>query len=529
MSGKIANQRAACIQNALKERLGEQLPSTNELARRTGIDKGNISKIRNGKTTQPGPETVKRLAQGLGIEPGELNHILVDCANGACPKPTIDPNPTSRNHHDWGEAPDVSIFYGRTQELETLQQWIVNDNCRLVALLGIGGIGKTSLGVKLAQQIQHHFEYVIWRSLRYPPPVQTFLTHLIQFLCSPSPHDFPEDFPSQVSRLFQFLQTHRCLLLLDNTEAIFQSGQLAGRYHQDYQGYGEILRRLGNSYHQSSVVIISPEKPEDINCLAGKNLPIRTLTLQGLSLAEAQYIFRTKDLSDSYQWSKLVDHYQGNPLNLKIAATTIQDLFQGRVSDFLSRQTFVFGQIQTLLEEQFHRLSPLEQEALYWLAIEQKFLSLSQLQDYFWQPIPTQHLFEVMESLARRSLIEKVIKAGEPLFTLPLVVKEYVANRFIHQVCIEIRGLISTRNLEKIHFVKNYALTPSSLSEFTPPEVQNSPLIETIKTQIKPPAIPRQKMAEQLDKLVWHLAEQSPLDIGYSFHNLRSLTATFLD
>ena len=276
-------------------------------------------------------------------------------------------------------------------------------------------------------------------------------------------------------------------------------------------------------------MIISPEKPEDINCLAGKNLPIRTLTLQGLSLAEAQYIFQTKDLSDSHQWSKLLDHYQGNPLNLKIAATTIQELFQGRVSEFLSRQTFVFGQIQTLLEKQFHRLSPLEQEALYWLAIEQKFLSLSQLQDYFWQPIPTPQLFEVMDSLGRRSLIEKVIKGGEPLFTLPLVVKEYVANRFIDQVCIEIRSLIITRNLEKIHFVKNYALTPSSLSEFNPPELQNFPLIETIKTQIMSPAMPAPKMAEQLDKLVWHLAEKSPLDIGYSFHNLRYLTATFLD
>jgi len=46
-------------------------------------------------------------------------------------------------------------------ELVTLEQWIVQSRCRLVALLGMGGIGKTSLSVKLAEQIQGEFEYLI--------------------------------------------------------------------------------------------------------------------------------------------------------------------------------------------------------------------------------------------------------------------------------------------------------------------------------------------------------------------------------
>src|SRR5205085_11435091 len=31
---------------------------------------------------------------------------------------------------DWGEAPESSVFYGRTEELTTLEQWIVKDKCR---------------------------------------------------------------------------------------------------------------------------------------------------------------------------------------------------------------------------------------------------------------------------------------------------------------------------------------------------------------------------------------------------------------
>ena len=46
----------------------------------------------------------------------------------------------------------------------------------------MGGIGKTALAVKIAQQLQEQFEYVIWRSLRNAPPLETLLGELIPFL-----------------------------------------------------------------------------------------------------------------------------------------------------------------------------------------------------------------------------------------------------------------------------------------------------------------------------------------------------------
>ncbi len=69
---------------------------------------------------------------------------------------------TIQNRADWGEAIDVSIFYDRTDELTKLQQWVEQDKYRLVALVGINGVGKTAL---LAQLAQEGFEFVIWRSL----------------------------------------------------------------------------------------------------------------------------------------------------------------------------------------------------------------------------------------------------------------------------------------------------------------------------------------------------------------------------
>jgi hypothetical protein len=104
----------------------------------------------------------------------------------------ITPTP-STPQQDWGEAIDISTFYDRTSELATLEQWILHDGCRLITVLGIGGIGKTTLTVKLAREIVDcqetlntpslgKFDYIIWRSLRNAPPLATLLADLILFL-----------------------------------------------------------------------------------------------------------------------------------------------------------------------------------------------------------------------------------------------------------------------------------------------------------------------------------------------------------
>jgi hypothetical protein len=46
---------------------------------------------------------------------------------------------------DWGEAPEVPIFHGRQQELATLETWVLDEGCQLIAIIGFAGIGKTRL------------------------------------------------------------------------------------------------------------------------------------------------------------------------------------------------------------------------------------------------------------------------------------------------------------------------------------------------------------------------------------------------
>ena len=59
---------------------------------------------------------------------------------------------------------------------------MLQERCRLITLMGMGGIGKTSLSIKLARQVAKKFDCVIWKSLRDAPPIDETIAYLITFI-----------------------------------------------------------------------------------------------------------------------------------------------------------------------------------------------------------------------------------------------------------------------------------------------------------------------------------------------------------
>nr|WP_201280350.1 hypothetical protein [Hassalia byssoidea] len=124
-------------------------------------------------------------------------------------------------------------------------------------------------------------------------------------------------------------------MVLDNFDVLLNNNQ-AGNYRVGYEEYGELLQRVGEVPHQSCLILTSQKKPAEVAALAGEIYPIRCLQLSGLNNDAAQRILAAKGISASVDdEERLIEFYCGNPLALKIAATSILDLFDGSIADFL--------------------------------------------------------------------------------------------------------------------------------------------------------------------------------------------------
>jgi WD40 repeat protein len=338
---------------------------------------------------------------------------------------------------NWGEAIDISHFNGRTAELELFGQWLSGEEtrpCRLLAILGMGGIGKTSLAVKLAQQVRDDYQLVVWRSLKDAPPLPELLQDLIKVLSLHQDICLPERTGQQISKLMQYLQSTRCLIVLDNFETVLAGGQRSGTYLPGYEAYGELLLRVGEVPHSSCLILTSREKPAEVAALAGENLPVKSYVLSGIDLVTAKKILATKGISGSpTDTETLIQGYQGNPLALKIASTSIVDLFAGDIREFLEQGSIVFNGIRHLLTRQIDRLSAIETQIMYWLAIEREPITVSSLHADLQATVSRSSLLEALESLCWRSAIEKSNR-NEAYFTLQPVIMEYMTDRLIDRM-----------------------------------------------------------------------------------------------
>ncbi|MBF2002640.1 MAG: hypothetical protein IGS38_18185 [Synechococcales cyanobacterium M58_A2018_015] len=405
----------------------------------------------------------------------------------------------------------VDSFYGREAELQELERWIVTDRCRLVELLGIGGIGKTALSVELTTRIQDQFEKVVWRSLGNAPPLQEVLTDVLKTFSHGQTIEPTAPQADQIAELLRYFKHYRCLLILDGAEAILRSDALAGDYRDGYQDYGRLLEQVGITDHQSCLVLISGEKTKEFASLEGKK--VRAFHLLGLKPTEGQAIFREKGIfaESEQQWRDIVQRYGGNPLALRIASVTIQELFGGSLSEFLKQGTAVFGDIRTLLEQQIARLSSLEKQIMYWLAINSEPVSLQELRDDLVPPVSLPRLLEAIESLGRRSLVER----DKALFSLQPVILEFVASRLVERICEE----IVTGNLK--HFNRHALIKAQSQDYIRERQISGvlHPLIEKLSERYENRAVLRQRLLELLAMLRQH----PPLRPGYAAGNLLNL------
>ena len=475
--------------------------SYQEIADRYGYDHDYIKQI--------GAQLWRSLSQALNqkVTKSNISRVLRQYNPVELNQSPVPPlTKRVRSLQDWGDAIDVRDFVGRESEFNRCRNWIVEDRCRLLTILGMGGVGKTAIASKLARDIASEFEFVIWRSLRNAPPFRELLGDLILFASRQQEVNLTDDLDIGMDCLMRYLSSSRCLLILDNVESILRSREIGGHYRAGYEGYGQLLRRVADEAHQSCLILTSREQPVAIG--RRESSLVRSLQLSGLSVKAGQEILQATHISNS---QKLVEQYQGNPLALKIAATTIKYLFAGDVEEFLTSGIKVFGDIWDLLEQQFNRLATQEQAVMYWLAINRELVSLNQLRQDLVPAISARNLIEVLESLQRRSLIEASISG----FTQQAVVMEYTTERLINLWETEIKT-------GKINLLKTHPIIKADAKDYlreTQIRLILRPLLEKLLVNLKE----QHEIEQRLQAILEYLRSFKDLKTQYVVGNLINL------
>lgn len=337
-----------------------------------------------------------------------------------------NPDSTESNHFQWGDVPIVSTFCDRATELTQAQKFLIQERFPLVAVLGMAGMGKSVFTVRLVEQIASNYDYVIWRnlSLRSVPTLESLLTDLMR--CFQSSQE--SDTQPVIADLIQQLQRDRCLVILDNFESLFQPQNFAGYYQSGYENYGELLKQITQTHHQSSLLLLSRETPLELMSLTGGTSTTPMITLKGLTRDGIEQLLSEKGLNcqDDTIFSQLLDHYSGHPVAINELAITVQTLFAGNFNDLLQDNSIFVGEIMShYFSQQLQRLSPLEKEVIEHLASES--LTLKEIQNSFSENKDLSYLMAALNSLNRRCLLEKLTDNDITRFTIIPSLKKYIS------------------------------------------------------------------------------------------------------
>ena len=302
---------------------------------------------------------------------------------------------------------------------------ILQNHSRIITILGLTGIGKSTLTVELIAQIKNKFDYIIWRNIDNYSSCESLQINILKFL---SQTDFTSQKKEKISnsqtinnQLIDYLRKYRCLLIFDNLQEIFASGKLAGTYLQEHENYGKFFQQIATLSHQSCLLLLSQEKPKIIST----NNHCHTLKIDGLGKS-AVAILKDINLTDEEQSLELINLYSGNPLWLNIIADAVEDLFNGNIAQILSCPSIYLGDLEPILDKYFQRLSELEKQVILWMASQETAVDIYNTSPDF--PLLHSDLWKGIQSLKRRCLVTK----QDNLFALLAVLKQYIISNYLH-------------------------------------------------------------------------------------------------
>jgi len=318
------------------------------------------------------------------------------------------------------QSPKITHFYGRTNELSTLSKWIGNPNTRLISILGISGIGKSTLVKHFLDTHIIPFDVIIWKNLKLSNSLNFIFTEIFTEL-NVNSQDINTN--SLLNQSLELFNQKRCLIILDNLEEIFTPQQFAGQYKLEYQDYKTFFQMITEIEHQSCLILISQEKCQEMISLDSELYPIHSLELSGLNNAATE-ILKNQGLKNEDNWLNLINLYESNPKYLQYISILIKDVFQGEVIEFIKENSLILTEdFKTLFDSIWMRLSEVEKEILLKISQNEQPISRDEIKQLL--SLSSMDIINGLQSLTRRFLLTK-LENDEKLLNISPILREYL-------------------------------------------------------------------------------------------------------
>jgi transcriptional regulator with XRE-family HTH domain len=315
-----------------------------ELSERAGCSVFALRKIEAGER-RPSKQLAELLAEALQVEPAErpafMRAARGELSSDRLPQPAppslaplpLAPAPPSLCN--WPAQPTPLV--GREEELAALERLLSDALCRLLTLIGPGGIGKTRLAIEAASRAQARFRHgacfvplaPVNTASAVVPAIADALGLVLRGQTEPR------------LQLLEHLAARQMLLVLDNAEHLLECAGLFAEILARAAGVKLLVTSRERLNLQSEWVYVTPglPTPPPDQLARAMDYDAVKLFVQRARRARADFVLDGEETAAAVRICQLVE---GMPLGIELAAAWVtvlscQEIAQeiGRTLDFL--------------------------------------------------------------------------------------------------------------------------------------------------------------------------------------------------